>query len=288
MLLAVSLFTLTVAFQGTPQRPQKTIVKDSTPAADSAPHNAPRRLPVTAEVLASAFRNTETRELFNRARTARIVQDSSLTSYDAKVRQRMSVQVGIGKFGRDRLVYRQESASRVQWQRASGVHVEMTGARVAIPMIAGTKEERDALQSNVTDEEFSPIPYVPGSETLWIGDLSARTEVNERDLVNPIAAGAEAYYRYALGDSLSFRLPDGQTIRLRELEVRPRAAKPNLVVGSLWLDVSSGQLVRAAYRLAVPVSATISVSDTIKKPSKKVKAIVFAMQLVVQAFNVQL
>jgi len=289
MLLAVSLFTLNVAFQGTPQRPRQTIVKDSTPAADSALRNAPRRLPVTAEVLASAFRNTETRELFNRARTARIVQDSSLLSYDAKVRQRISVQVGIGKFGRDRLVYRQESASRVQWQRGSGVHVEMTGARVAIPAIGGMKDERDALQDVVTDDDMSPIPYVPGSETLWIGDLSARTEVNERDLVNPIAGGSEAYYTYALGDSLSFRLPDGQTIRLRELRVRPRAAKPNLVVGSLWVDVSTGQLVRAAYRLAVPVTATFSVeSDSGKKPSKAAKAVMFTMQSLVSPMTAQL
>jgi hypothetical protein len=298
MLLAVSLFTLSAAFQGgTPPRPQQTIVRDSTRASDSAkvrgqyanPRWAPRRLPVTAEVLASAFRDSETRELFNRARKARITQDSSLNSYDAKVRQRMSVQVGIGKFGRDRLVYRQESASRVQWQRTSGVHVEMTGARVAIPMIAGTKEERDALQSNVTDEEFSPIPYVPGSETLWIGDLSARTEVSERDLVNPIAGGAEAYYTYQLGDSLSFRLPDGQTIRLRELKVRPRAAKPNLVVGTLLLDASSGQLVRAAYRLAVPVTATFSVEgDSGKKPSKTAQAIVFTMRSLVSPMTAQL
>jgi hypothetical protein len=290
MLLAVSLFTLSAAFQGgTPPRPQQTIVRDSTPASDSTPRNAPRRLPVTAEVLASAFRDSETRELFDRARKARLVQDSSLNSYDAKVRQRMSVQVGIGKFGRDRLVYRQESASRVQWQRTSGVHVEMTGARVAIPAIGGTKEERDALQDVVTDAEMSPIPYVPGSETLWIGDLSARTEVNERDLVNPIAGGAEAYYKYGLGDSLSFRLPDGQTIRLRELKVRPRAAKPNMVVGSLWVDVATGQLVRAAYRLAVPVTATFSVqTDSGKKPSKVAKGVMFAVQSLVSPMTAQL
>ena len=117
------------------------------------------------------------------------------------------------------------------------------------------------MQDQVTEDTKSPIPYFPGSETLWIGDLVARTEVNERELVNPIAGGAEAYYTYATGDSVSFRLPDGRTIQLREMTVRPRTAKANLAVGSLWFDIATGQLVRAAYRLAVPAPMTISVSD---------------------------
>jgi hypothetical protein len=243
------------------QRGQQTIVRDSTPG-DSAGRNAPRRLPVTAAVLASAFHDAATRDLFNRARKARLEQDSSLRSYDSKVRQRLSVYVGIGKLGRDRLVYRHESAARVQWQRDAGVRIELTGARVAIPPIGSPKEERSALQDQVMDSEMSPIPYTPGSETLWAsGDIAARTEVNDRSLVNPIAGGAEAYYTYATGDSVSFRLPDGRTIQLREMKVRPRLARPNVVVGSLWFDIATGQLVRAAYRLAVPASMTISVSD---------------------------
>jgi hypothetical protein len=121
---------------------------------------------VTAAVLASAFRDAATRDLFNRARKARLTQDSSLKSYDSKVRQRLSVYVGIGKLGRDRLVYRQESAARVQWERNAGVHIELTGARVAIPVINSPKDERDALQDQLTDNNLSPVPYYPGSETL--------------------------------------------------------------------------------------------------------------------------
>jgi hypothetical protein len=269
MLLA--LFVLHVAVQSgsPPQRVQQTVVRDSTPP-DSTTSRGPRRLPVTAGVLASAFPDAATRDLFVRARRARLAQDSSLMSYDAKVKQRMSVMLGIGKFGRERLVFRQESASRVQWQRDRGVRIDVTGARVAIPPIHSTKEERDAAQSNIADMEMSPIPYFPGSESLWIGGAVARTEVDERKMVNPIAVGAEAYYTYATGDSVSFRLPGGHVIQLRELKVRPRAPKFNLVVGSLWFDTESGQLVRAAYRLAAPAHAAIGVSsdDSTKKPSK--------------------
>jgi hypothetical protein len=71
--------------------------------------------------------------------------------------------------------------------------------------------------------------------------------------VHPIADGAEAYYTYQTGDSISFTLPNKTVIRLRELKVRPREPKWNLAVGSLWFDTNSGQLVRAAYRLAIPM-----------------------------------
>jgi hypothetical protein len=269
MLLA--LFALHLAIQSgqPPQRARQTVVRDSTPA-DSIKRGVPRRLPVTAAALASAFHDAATRDLFERARRARVAQDSSIMSYDAKVKQRMSVMLSIGKIGRERLVYRQESAARVQWQRNSGVRIDITGARVAIPIINSTKDERDAAQTNAIENEMSPIPYFPGSETLWIGGGVARTEVDERNIVNPIAVGAEAYYTYATGDSVSFRLPGDRVIQLRELKVRPRSPKFNLAVGSLWFDVSSGQLVRAAYRLSAPAHATVGVSrdDTTKKSSK--------------------
>jgi hypothetical protein len=249
------------------QRP--TVVRDSMPPG-SAAHNAPRRLPVTAALLATAFHDPAARELFNRARVARLAQDSSLQSYDSKVKQRLSVLLGIGKLGRDRLVFRQESAARVRWQRDAGVRVDVTAGRVAIPPLGSPKTERDALQESALDNDGSPIPYFPGSENLLISDLAAKTDVNERELVNPLARGAEAYYTFRTGDSLSFRLPDGHVVQLRELEFRPRVAKPNVVVGSLWFDIATGQLVRAAYRLAIPAEMKVTVTndagDSVKTP----------------------
>ena len=259
MLLLLALHV--VIQQGPPPRQTpKAIVRDST-VADSTVRNAPRRLPVTAAVLASAFADDGARDLFSRARSSRLSQDSSLASYDAKVVQRFSVSAGIGRVGRERLVFRQETASRVRWQRGVGARVEMTGARVAIPLAGSSKDEREALQGAVTQVGASPIPYFPGSETLWIGALSARTEVDERRIVNPIAQGAEAYYTYRTGDSVTFRLPDGKNIRLREIVVRPRSAQWNLAVGSLWFDTESGQLVRAAYRLSAPRTMAVGVSS---------------------------
>ena len=267
LLTALALHVVMQQSAPPPRVTPPAVVRDST-TPDPKVRNAPRRLPVTSAVLASAFRDSTARELFVRARRSRIAQDSSLASYDAKVRQRISVSAGIGRIGRERLAFRQETASRVQWQRGVGARIEMTGARLAIPIIgSAAKEEREALQHAVVEAGASPIPYFPGSETIWIGGLTARTEVDERRLVNPLAEGSEAYYTYRTGDSVSFRLPDATVIKLRELVVRPREPKWNLVVGSLWFDTASGQLVRAAYRLAVPMQMAIGVGpeDTTRK-----------------------
>jgi hypothetical protein len=252
------LLALHVAQATPPQRPQ-TAVRDSVPA-DSLRRDIPRRLPVTAAVLASAFLDPVARQLYARARATHLAQDSAIMSYDAKVRQRMSVFASIGRTGRPRLAYRTESAARVRWQRGVGAHIDVTGARGASPLIGSKEFDKTSIQSELDESDMSPIPYFPGSETLWAGGLSAMTEVDERNIVNPLAQGAEAYYTFRTGDSVTFTLPDGRAVRLRELDVRPRRALWNATVGSLWFDTESGQLVRAAYRLAGPGAARVGIN----------------------------
>ena len=247
---------------GRPVPQGRTIVKDSTrdsTRTDSSGRRAGRRAPVTAALAASAFHDAATRSLFERARRTRVTQDSTLLNYDAITRQRMSVDLGIGKVGREHLFYRQESAARVQWQHDVGAYVDVTGARVGIPMAPKQAEIENVLQDV---SRMSPIPYFPGYEALWVGGdgAAARAEANERDIVNPLAIGSEAYYTYALGDSLRFTLQDGTVISLREMEVRPRQPKWNLAVGSLWFD-DNGQLVKAAYRLSTPIEFWTAIDE---------------------------
>lgn len=237
---------------------QRAVVRDSTPA-DAIKRSAPRRLPVTAELLRTAFHDDESRELFARARRARLAQDSSIKAYDATARQRMTARLGIGR-GIERIAYRQESAYRVQWQQGVGAQVELTGARVGIPA-APASAEREALKENVADAGLTPIPYSPGQESLWIIGRSATPEVDDRNIVHPLAEGSEAYYTFASGDSQKWTLPNGQIIQLRELTVRPRSPAWNLAIGSLWFDVRTGQLVRAAYRLAAPMDLFVRMGE---------------------------
>jgi len=203
-----------------------------------------KRPPITPAVLASAFKDRGARDLLLHAREARLSQDSSLVGYDASAYERLSVGMGFKHIGRDRLLLRSERASHVMWQRGKGAVIEVKGARSVFPMLDGMGKGDIDLGAD-TD-----IPYTPGRETLWIGSGLAKADVSESEMIHPLASGAEAYYTYQSGDSVGFQLPGGQRIELRELRVRPRQPKWNVVVGSLWFDASSGRLVRAVYRMA--------------------------------------
>ncbi|MGI8547296.1 MAG: hypothetical protein ACR2M1_08170, partial [Gemmatimonadaceae bacterium] len=204
-------------------------------------------VPVTPALLATAFKDPAARLLLDRARTARLAQDSSLKAYDATTYERLSVGMKLGSFGRDRLLMRTERSSRVRWERGKGAVIDVTGARSALPMVTGMRTAVD-----IGDKQL-PIPYFPGRESLWIGSGLAQADVSASSMIHPLAAGSEAYYTYATGDSLSLQLPGGRRILVRELRVEPRRSRWNVVVGSLWFDTASGQLVRGVFRMAEPM-----------------------------------
>jgi len=222
----------------------------------------PKRIPVTEEHLRTAFKSTLARTTLARAREARQAQDSALVAYDATAYLRVSAGMGFSKIGRDRLIFRHENVTRVQWNRSVGAWIDVRGARTAIP-VAPAQEADSETTEELNDSDMTPLPYFPGQEPLMQlnGSGMMKTTVDERDMVHPLAVGAEAYYTYEAGDSVTFHLPDGRAVQLRELRVRPRQSKWNVAVGSLWFDTRSGQLVRAAYRFAVPMDVWAIVEE---------------------------
>jgi hypothetical protein len=112
--------------------------------------------------------------------------------------------------------------------------------------------------------DMNSVPYFPGKEQLWIGGDIARAEVDEREIVHPIAEGSEAYYHFASGDSVIITLPDGRRLTLRELRITAREPRWNVIVGSFWFEVERGHLVRAVYRLSTPMDiwATVRSEDS--------------------------
>jgi hypothetical protein len=267
-------FALILAFQGAPppqtkadsiQRRVEKQISDqlSRDAADRArrisENNVRRaqqrynnRREVTAKDLATAFKDPQSKEILMLARKARLEQDSALRSYDATTYQRISAGLSFSRLGRDRLVFRTERVDHVQWDRDRGFWMEVKGARTVLPGIPEIGE-REAGKGIAEAGEMAAVPYFPGYEPLWIGPMKAEPKVDEEGPVHPMAEGSEAYYTYSTGSPVSIRLADGRTITLRELEVRPREPQWNLMVGSMWFDAASGQLVRAVYRFAVPM-----------------------------------
>ena len=254
LLGALVAFNFQATQPGRPASKRVPVVRDSV-AGDSTPSRRIRRTrkAVTSDVLATAFKDSTAKRTLLQARVARLRQDSALTAYDAMSYQRISAGLGFTAIGRDRLLFRHEAASHIRWQDKVGAWVEVKGARTA-NAFEDQKEVQKEMRSEMRDPDMmGSIPYYPGYEPMWVGGDMARAQVDESEIVHPIADGAEAYYTYETGDSISFRLPDGKTIQLRELRFRPRQPKWNVAVGSLWFDTKSGQLVRAAYRLSIPM-----------------------------------
>jgi hypothetical protein len=258
--------------------------------ADTTCRRAPRRIPVTAQHLATAFRDPAAKTLLTNARIARLRRDSSIVSYEAKAYQRLSAGMGLARLGRDRLIFRTENASDIRWHRDVGAWIEVKGARTVIPIAPnGEKEAREDMADEL--DEMTPLPYYPGYEPLWIGSGLAKAEVDERELVHPLAEGSEAYYTYQSGDTSTVRLPDGRVIRIRELRVRPRTTRWNVAVGSLWFDADRGQLVRAVYRLAEPIDVWAEVKRNDPKDAddvpKWVKPLISPLHAQVTAIAVE-
>jgi len=67
-----------------------------------------------------------------------------------------------------------------------------------------------------------------------------------RDVPHPLAPNGPSLYEYALTDSLAIQLPD-RAIRVYQLAVRPRDFKAPRLVGSLFVDVDAGDLVRMSF-----------------------------------------
>jgi hypothetical protein len=274
----------------TPDQPQAPAPSPAAPERDSTTgyhrdKKPPKRIAVTPQHLATAFRDPAARSILTLAREARTRQDSALRSYDATTYQRISAGLALTKLGRDRLAFRTEEATRVRWRRGIGAYVDVTGSRTVVPIarLSGDAEIHGGM---------SPVPYFPGSETLWIGASLTQTDVDEQEaIVHPLAAGSEAYYTFESGDSATFRLPDGKAIRLRELKIRPRVPKWNLAVGSLWFDMSGGQLVRAAYRMSIPMDikavAEEDDSTSFDDVPRVMKPILFPMKAEVSAIGVE-
>lgn len=243
-----------------------------------------KRIPLTPARLASSFRDPGARTLLTAARAARLDQDTALRGYDATAYERMSVGMGFKRIGRDRLLMRNERAARVVWTRGSPVLVQLLGRRTVMPMLEGAGDAD-------INAEGVPIPYFPGRESLWIGSGLAKADVSESEIIHPLANGAEAYYTYATGDSVSFQLPGGKTIQLRELVVRPREPKWNVALGSLWFDIGSSRLVRAVFRLAEPMDvwgiADEEADSADDKPPKWVRAMISPLTAKVTAMTVE-
>lgn len=184
-----------------------------------------------------AYLDRQAAEHVRLARERRQVADLSVEKYRALSKERISV--GLRGVRRDRLLYRREVASRLEWTRNGPGKIEVIGAREAVPVaIKGVQVPSDLAS-------FMPhLAFDPADNRMLVG------WGDNEFLRHPLSTDAEKYYRYRTGNITSIQLPDGKVVRLIELEIIPRETDPHNVSGSFWLDAETHGVVRAAFRLA--------------------------------------
>lgn len=200
-----------------------------------------------------AYLDPGAQDLVRRARERRGSHTGAITGYRALVRQRMFL--GLRALRRDRVLYRQELAARIAWRRGGPDTVSVVGAREGVPVVSPELSIPDDLAKDAPDVVFDPT-----DDRLMVG------QDDSSFMYQPLASGGEANYRFRSGDTTEIGFAD-HSIRLIELRVAPRRADVHLMVGSLWIDAATGDVVEALFRPARPFDLE---RDASRKSSDKV------------------
>lgn len=181
---------------------------------------------------AQTWNRPETLALVRRAVDRRLAAqaDSGLTSYRTRAHGFVFflAQVGEGFSEPPRLVKADELDVEVYWRAPNRSKQVILGWRDGTFLPTDIIYHRDHL-GIVTDNFGNLIRIGEGDEV--------------RDAVHPLSPAGMALYHYALTDSLAVRTPRG-VVTVREVQVRPRSFAQPLVVGVLYIDVATAELVR--------------------------------------------
>jgi hemolysin activation/secretion protein len=183
----------------------------------------------------TAYQDERARVLVRLARQRRDLVDRSISSYQATAKERISM--GLRTRLRDRLFFRRETASRVDWKRGGPINIEVLGAREVVPVVAPKVQVPNDLEQAIPHLAFDPM------------DTEGLIRIDTTVLRHPLSLGAEQHYRYRTGDSTIISMPE-RTVKLVELRVEPRRRDFHLMSGSFWIDDATHSVVQVVFRLA--------------------------------------
>jgi len=184
--------------------------------------------------LQSPYADSATAALIARARARHREQDSAVHDYSATLVTRLDANLGRGGFARIVPLAVQEQESQLHWQAPNDLRIVAVGER-----------SRTVFRNATVDAGWTRPWFVP----RFLGDsirLISDRGLPQRAAVHPLAAGAEAYYGYAIVDSLQLALP-GRTVKAIGVRVTPLVADAALIAGELWLDDSTAETVRLSF-----------------------------------------
>jgi hypothetical protein len=181
---------------------------------------------------AQAWNSPQALAIVGRAvdRRLSVQADSALTSYRARAHGFVFflAQVGEGLTEPPRLVKADELDVEVYWKAPNTSKQVILGWRDGTFLPTDINYHRDHL-GIVTNNFGNMIRIGEGDEV--------------RDVAHPLSPAGLTAYDYALTDSVTIRSAVGR-VMVYQIQVRPRSFAQPLVVGTLYLDVVTAELVR--------------------------------------------
>jgi hypothetical protein len=195
---------------------------------------------IAQPVRAQAWNDARARELVERATTRRAQQlaDTALRDYRATAHGYLTflAQVGEGFPDPPKVVRSDELALEVYWLAPNLSKQRIVGRRDTLALPTNIAYHQDHL--GIVQNNFPNIIRVGEGDEV-------------RDVPHPLSAAGNADYDFAIHDSLSIRLPD-RRVEVYELRVRPKDPEQPRLVGALYIDRSTGDVVRMAFTFTRP------------------------------------
>jgi hypothetical protein len=183
----------------------------------------------------TTYADRATQQLVARAMARHLEQDSSVHDYTAKLRYRVSFGFARRKWGDPLPVAVEEQDATLSWQLPNDLRVDMLGRRSA-----------SQLQGVDLSSTFAHPWFVPRT----LGDslrIFGASQTPSRAAPHPLARGADRFYRYAAGDSVIIT-NNARRITIQSVTITPKHADGAYVAGRIWLDLSTGDVVRFTFR----------------------------------------
>ncbi|MEP7087401.1 MAG: hypothetical protein ABI884_08695, partial [Gemmatimonadota bacterium] len=191
-------------------------------------------------VRAQAWNDARARALVERAtdRRAQQLADTALRDYHATAHGYLTFLAQVGENFPDppKVVRSDELALEVYWRAPNLSKQRIVGRRDTLALPTNIAYHQDHL--GIVQNNFPSI--------IRLGDGD---EVH--DVPHPLSREGINDYDFAIADSLSIRLP-GHTVQVYELRVRPRDPAQPRLVGALYVDRETGDVVRMAFTFTRP------------------------------------
>jgi hypothetical protein len=191
----------------------------------------------------ATFQDGATATLYALARQRHIYQDTLVRDYQATVHTRLEASAGKSRFARQTTLMAHETTARITWKTPNDLKIQVLGTRAKIPlvgMLSGLADVDAEVENELRNELIMDRPwFIPRA----FGDSIRVMGVPEHAALHPLAAGATAYYRFAIVDSVEVRTP-GHVVRAKSIKVEPKRFGPALVAGTMWVDAETGDVVR--------------------------------------------